>query len=529
MAGRASAGSTGFGQIEGPVSRAGAAVAWRPDAGKRIALLPLGLLVLTGGATVAQAVIWDGDIVATIVPMAVVLSLWLLWVAPLRKPLMLLVFLGLALDKPGDAAGRWVSPLAPIGGLLIANLNQSVNIPALKVSLLIVLLGGLLAIRIYRRLSSTGVEPEAAMPASPMLWALGGSLMTALWVSAWGAARGGDLQMTKIQLQVFIPLSLIAYLLSVSLRNRDYKTLAILVVAAASVKAVMAIWVRWTVPYHGTQELEYTTTHGDSMLAACAVVILMSVFFEAPTRRHARWIFLITPLLFAGMVANNRRLAWVQLGLSMVTLLAINPRSRPTRALMRAVVYGMPLILLYGAAGWSSSSPVFAPVRTVRSLGDANVDRSTFYRDTENFNLVYTFYENRLLGSGFGHPFEQAVNLDDISRDFKEWRFLPHNSILGLLAFAGVFGFCGLWLAPLVGIFLAARSYRHATLPEHRMAASVAMASVLVYTVHCWGDIGFTEPRSIFLVGAGLAVAGQLAVSTGAWPGRPPVAGGHTG
>jgi len=69
----------------------------------------------------------------------------------------------------------------------------------------------------------------------------------------------------------------------------------------------------------------------------------------------------------------------------------------------------------------------------------------------------------------------------------------------------------------IVGQLLAARSYRYAQSPEGRAAASAAMAGIAVYAIHCWGDIGFTEPKSIFLVGAALAVAGQLAVSTGAW------------
>jgi hypothetical protein len=35
-----------------------------------------------------------------------------------------------------------------------------------------------------------------------------------------------------------------------------------------------------------------------------------------------------------------------------------------------------------------------------------------------------------------------------------------------------------------------------------------------------WGDIGFTEPHSIFLVGLAVAVAGQIATDTGAWRSR---------
>jgi len=223
------------------------------------------------------------------------------------------------------------------------------------------------------------------------------------------------------------------------------------------------------------------------------------------------------PILVAGMLANNRRLVWVELGVSLAVLLAMNPRGRATRGLLRGVVYCLPVILLYVAVGWNSGSKLFAPVRTLRSMSDSNIDRSTLYRDSENYNLVYTFRESPVVGTGFGHPFELAVQLDDISKGFREWRYLPHNSILGLWAFTGAIGFSGLWLAIGVGLLLAARSYQFASSSDHRIAAAAAMTAIVIYIMHCWGDIGFTEQKSIFLVGAALAIAGQLAITTGAW------------
>ena len=84
-----------------------------------------------------------------------------------------------------------------------------------------------------------------------------------------------------------------------------------------------------------------------------------------------------------------------------------------------------------------------------------------------------------------------------------------------------MFGFTGLSLALVVGMFLSARSYRWARSPDERVAAFTALAMVVIYLIQCWGDIGFSEKKSIFLVGAALAVAGRLAVSTGAWVARP--------
>ncbi len=480
------------------------------------------LVFVAIACTALTVVAADASVAVGVAPVVVLAGLWMLWVSPLRRTLFILMFLGLALDKPGDTEGLWHSPFSVLGGLLLNNINKTVNISALTVSLLIALLALLLLLRGYRVLYQPWRDvQEGRIPSPPMTWGLIASLLAAAGLCAYGIARGGDPQMAKIQLQVFLPLLAMAYLLGVALRGvRDYRTLATVVIIAACIKSLVAVWIRLTLPVvfgEGRGQLAYATTHGDSMLFACAAAILIGTFFEQPVRRNLRLLLTVMPILVAGMLANNRRLVWVELGVSLAVLLAMNPRGRATRGLLRAVVYCLPVILLYVAVGWNSGSKLFAPVRTIRSMSDSNIDRSTLYRDSENYNLVYTFRESPVVGTGFGHPFELAVQLDDISKGFREWRYLPHNSILGLWAFTGAIGFSGLWLAIGVGLLLAARSYQFASSSDHRIAAAAAMTAIVIYIMHCWGDIGFTEQKSIFLVGAALAIAGQLAITTGAW------------
>jgi hypothetical protein len=480
------------------------------------AVLVVGLSLVS----VLLAILTDGNVVVVIAPALALVGLWVVCVVPVQTTVMLLMFIALAVDKPGDTEGKWVSPAGHIGELLVENLNKTVPVAALSFSLLQALLVLLLIIHIVRMFLPARGAARVAAPAKPLLGAMATSFLAAAVVCAYGIATGGDPQMCKIQLQVFIPLLLIGYLFASRLGLAEYKRLAAVVVAAACIKALMAVWVRMTLPYEfGTApgQLQYATSHGDSMIFACAAAFVAALFFERPTRRHAWLALLIAPVLIAGLIANNRRLAWVQVALSLVVLLALNPTGRASRSIMRAFVYALPLLCLYTAAGWNSGSKIFAPVRTIRSIGDSNVDRSTLYRDTENYNLVYTFGRNPILGTGFGHPFEIAVQLDDISRGFKEWQYLPHNSILGLWAFTGVVGFTGIWLVFGVALTLGARSYRFATLPEQRTAIACAITAILVYFIHCWGDIGFTEYRSMFVAGSALGIIGQMAVVTGAW------------
>src|ERR1700722_12598947 len=127
-------------------------------------------------------------------------------------------------------------------------------------------------------------NPELAIrpPATALHLGLVVSCAAVFWLCAYGVALGGDPQMCKIQIQTFLSILLVAYLLSVSLRGpTDYRALARLVVVAACIKAGVAIWVRHLLPpYVGSQEVEYTTTHGDSLLAAAAVAIVVAAYFE---------------------------------------------------------------------------------------------------------------------------------------------------------------------------------------------------------------------------------------------------------
>ena len=89
-------------------------------------------------------------------------------------------------------------------------------------------------------------------------------------------------QSAKVQVQAFLQLLGVAYLFGVSLRGTaDYRWLGSLIVAAACVKAVMALWVRATLPamvpnpHGGLMELEYATNHGDSIVFACALAVLV--------------------------------------------------------------------------------------------------------------------------------------------------------------------------------------------------------------------------------------------------------------
>src|SRR6185369_3394702 len=109
-----------------------------------------------------------------------------------------------------------------------------------------------------------------------------------------------------------------------------------------------------------------------------------------------------------------------------------------------------------------------------------------------------------LLGTGYGHGYIELVKLPDISQAYALYRFIPHNSILGLWAYGGFVGFTALWTMLVVGVFLAVRSARYAPRAADRAAAISATAGLVVYLVHCYGDMGLGTWTSVFTVAPAL-------------------------
>jgi hypothetical protein len=483
-----------------------------------------------GVLTFASIMLSNGNVLAAVAPIAVAVTLWGIAKSPIRTTAFLLLFLGLAVDKPGDGAdGKWASPFQIVGALLMHNLSNTLPISALHVSGLILMLAVLVVLRVHRVLTGRIVDVRGALPvAPPMKWALALSAVTVLWLVAWGLVNGGSLERAKLQVQVILPLLLMATLLAPSLRpDRDYPILGRIVVAAACCKALMALWIRHVMPaatpdkFGIMREIECATVHGDSLLFAAATFVLFAPLVIQPNRAHLRRFLLLMPLIVAGLVANDRRIAWVEIGIGVMLLIAMNSRSWFTRRLVRGVVLASPVLTVYIVAGFYLPQRVFRPVHTIRSMFeiqnvDGSIDRSTLFRDVENYNLIYTFHQNPVFGRGFGNPFDAPVPNDDMS-GFKEYRYLPHNSLLGLMGFAGGLAVIALFAPSVVALFLAARAQRLTRSPVEAMASAVVIGNVAAYIFHVWGDIGFTELTSIFTVGASFAVASQVAVSSGAW------------
>lgn len=487
----------------------------RPD---RLVLAAVGALALL---TLVLLIVGNGDVGVALTPVALTVLVLLVVRAPLRHSLVVLGVLCLTLESPSEipASNKWRSPLYLLGALLHEHLNFTLPYKALFFSGLDVALVLLAVVWAARRMTMSEVDTRGHVPPAPPL-RTAALLCIASIALVWchGLLRtGADVRFSLWQIFRVIYLPCIFLLCCAAIRGpSDSRNFGIALVAAALIRALVAIYVRHLFP--DLEDVPHATSHADSMLFTDAFVLLLAIFFEQPSPRNLVLALFTLPVISWGMIANNRRLAWVELLAALVVIYFITPLTPLKKRIAQVVFLSLPILVLYCAVGWSSGSKVFAPVRTIRSVVDSGTDSSTRWRDFENYNLYYTVKAHPLLGTGFGHGYEEVIKLPDISKDYELYRFAPHNSILGLLAYSGFIGFSGMWLIIALGFFFAVRTYRFSTTPRDRATALTTVAILVAYLIHSYGDMGLGTWASVFTVAPALALVAKQAVATGAWP-----------
>lgn len=341
------------------------------------------------------------------------------------------------------------------------------------------------------------------------------SFVTIIITFAWGWLRGGSPYFAYYQVWRWLTALLIAFLLVTALRaQRDLALLGKLIVIAALIRATLCIYFYWAHVRGKGYNLEYMTNHDDTVTFVTAILVVNCWALVKPSRRTWIAAAVITLFVFYAMVLNDRRIAWVELVLGCAAIYVLTGSGPERRQINRGMMIGAPLVLSYVIVGQFSDAAIFAPVR---SLAEARsgADLSSLARQEEIRNLLYTLtdFANPLFGTGWGHPYQKLTSLwSSFGSAWLLADYTPHNSLLSSVVFSGFLGLIGIWgVIPVAGL-LAARGYNGATDPVPRAAAMVAAGVLVVFSVHCYGDIGFSSLTACLFFGAALAVAGKVSV-----------------
>jgi hypothetical protein len=352
---------------------------------------------------------------------------------------------------------------------------------------------------------------------------------TVVWY-VFGIVRGGDARSASWQTYLILSTILLTFAIAATFRTAaHFCSLSKWVVAAAIYRAFMCwvsyyTWGRHLVGSSGA----FLTLHDDTIPWVVSILILVVQAVQKRTplvvlRNGAVTLFLLGALQF-----NSRRLAWVSLAMGLVMLYFLIPQSGAMKRMSRrALIFAIPALTVYVIVGWGRMNPIFLPLRSISSVS-TNEDASTLARNAENLGLIATAnYTSALTGSGWGHPYAALTMKYDISSEFELWQYVPHNSILGLLAFTGILGFAGFWLALPTAVFLNARVASMGNSWKARSAALIGAAQLVVCANQLYGDMGIRSIQTMYVMAVSYAMALRLPQIAGVWnaPNPTPPAG----
>jgi hypothetical protein len=483
-------------------------------------MLVIGALALL---TVAAIRVGDGNIGLALAPALLAVLITAVFLLPLRIPMLVLLAMAWVVEAPGDvfANDRVTTPWKKVGEVLWGKLNGVIPFSPLVFTgfdLVALLLFGVIA---YRQLHRSAIDRPAEWvdtprPLNTFVWM---SLFAVAWMDLYGLARGGSFRFILWQSVRWLYLPIVYALMRQALRGgSDALAVGKLVLGAGLFRAGEVIILRRMFP--SVDVLPHATTHADSVLFSTSVAILFAMLLEMRSKKTLKLCLLLLPIYVLAMSFNNRRLVWAELLVAVVVIWLITPW-RPLKVSMARIgVASILPLLIYIPVGWNSSSPIFAPVKKIRSLTDSEVNSSTLWRELENYDLVSTYAQHPLLGSGFGHPYEEVIKLPDVTSMYELEPYIPHNSVLGLWAYGGLFGFALLWTMFPVGLFFTARAYRWARNPLERVTALGAASVQVSYLMQGYGDLGFGAWGPVFTVATAYALVGKLCIANGAWGAR---------
>jgi hypothetical protein len=373
----------------------------------------------------------------------------------------------------------------------------------------------LLAVLVAASFKSDGKGAHVPPMKHALLLMLGATVFSFIY----GLAHGGDVRHASWQTYLILSSVLLAFTVAATFRTAaDYCGLAKWLMAAAFYRGLMCwisyfTWGRSSLGGSGA----FLTTHDDTIGWVVAIMVLLA---NALDKRSATVTLrnLTLVLFFLGAIQfNSRRLAWVSLAMGLVVMYLLLPKGSAKRRITRVLLIAAPALLLYVLVGWGRSSSIFLPLRSFATISTQE-DASTLARNAENLGLIATANANGFgLGAGWGRPYICLTTKYDIESAFELWQYVPHNSILGLLAFTGVVGSAVFWITIATSVFLNARVARLSTDPMTTNVAIIGAAQVVVCANQLYGDMGIFFFKPMYFLGISYAIALRLPRASGVW------------
>lgn len=425
----------------------------------------------------------------------------------MQRLICILVFLVLVPEFDDFAEGAWHTPISSVANLIYLPVpGPHFPLFFLFFGLILLIAGG-----------SSGAQWNRRV--LPVDRGIRLALLTCVGMYAWGIARGGNFKIAMFQTQYFVMMYVMALAIAGTFRTAaQFTLLGKTILLAAVYRAVVAVIVYFRFVRTGAHALSYVTTHGDTVLFVVAAVMVMSYALELKTKRAIAFCAALATLFLMAINYNNRRLAWVSLLGALAIVFIFLPSRKVRRAVISVMLALTPVLIMYVVVGWGRTESIFRPVQSLSSMFGSTENVSSEMRNIENYNLIVTFNTYPILGTGWGHGYIEVSRAISITSFFLWYREVPHNTLLGVLAFTGVVGFAGIWLTFPIVVHACIRLYRAAQSPIARVIAATAISTVAIYGNQVYGDMGLLSPTGSMIMAIAIAAAYRVPVAEGGWP-----------
>ena len=363
-------------------------------------------------------------------------------------------------------------------------------------------------------------------PHSHVSLAMRALIVAVLIAEGIGLAHHGQMRESFTELRPFFYLATTYLLTSVLIRSRSAIQAMLWTIAISeTIKAVQAVYL-FAVTRPWKPHPQWLMSHEEAMLASLFLFMVLGLWlFELPGRLRTVST-VVTPLVVFAMLVNERRTAWLILGLGVIVLMVVAYSALPTRRRMisRVGVITLLVSLVYFPVFWNNQGVFGQPANALRSEFGTPSPRdalSNAYRVMENANLELNMRNAGPLGMGFGRQIDYAIYMPGlVSGVDPAILYVPHNGVLYILMRLGFIGGVTFWVLLGAAIVQGCRLARHIDL-QFAMIGAMAAAAVVAWTAEGATDQGFTFFRTVFAIGCvmGLAEAARhIAARSGASP-----------
>ena len=348
------------------------------------------------------------------------------------------------------------------------------------------------------------VEGRLSLPRGQLAAGVGLMALAVAMAEIHGLASGGDFKISLWEVRPWLYLSLM-YLLAAELTTKRALLTGILwtLVVTGGLKGVQAIY-RYIVLRDAFPKPETLLEHEEAVFFGLLLVLTLLLWLFNVRGRLRTVATLLAPLvLFANMV-NQRRTAWIVLGVGIAVALALTWLRFPERR--RSVNIAAVVLVLASAAYlplfWNSTNAVGEPAQAVKSaISPGQRDQSSdLYRVYENYNLGVEIRQTTPLGAGFGRELVNTVHLPNLSKGDAFILYIPHNQILYIWLRTGIPGALAFWFLIGAAVVSAGRLARVRD-PEYSLFGALVVCALSAYLIEGWYDQGLTSFRVAILMG----------------------------